>query len=380
MPFTAALSQHPDVRQAAGEVIGELLERMGADVDLAALFVTADHADALPEVAGAVRTLLRPGTLIGAAASSVVGGAREIEEGPAVVLWAGRLRGPVHPVRLEAVSGPEGWTFTGLSAIPGSHRDDTRHVVLVADPFSFPADAFVEMVGTGMPAWRVIGGLASAATRPGGNRLVLDGGLYTDGAVGVALSTDSPADIVVSQGCRPVGEPMVVTKAERNVVLELAGKPALERLAQLVKGFDDDERSLARRGLHLGWVIDEHKERFERGDFLIRNVLGGNEELGAIVVGDRIDVGTTVQFQVRDASSADEDLRHLLAGREASGALLFTCTGRGSRLFGRPDHDAELVDGLAAGGTAGMFCAGEIGPVGGRSYLHGFTASVLLLS
>jgi small ligand-binding sensory domain FIST len=276
------------------------------------------------------------------------------------------------------VSGPEGWTFTGLGAVPGDHRDETRHVVVLADPFSFPADAFVELVGAGMPAWKVIGGLASAADHPGANRLLLDGAIYDDGAVGVALDPDVTATTLVSQGCRPVGEPMIVTRAERNVVFELAGKPALDRLGELVATLTPDERALAQRGLHLGWVIDEHKDRFERGDFLIRNLIGGNRDAGALVVGARMEVGSTVQFQLRDSASADEDLRHLLAGRAAAGALVFTCTGRGRRLFGRPNHDAELIDALAGGATAGMFCAGELGPVGERSFVHGFTASVLL--
>jgi small ligand-binding sensory domain FIST len=369
--YAAAVSQHPDIRQASGEVIGEIIERLGPEPDLALVFVTAGHVDDIADVGDAVTTLLRPGVLLGAAAVSVVGGDREIEDGPGLVLWAGNLAGAAHPIRLEAVSGPEGWAFTGLGALPA---DEAGTVVVLADPFTFPAEAFVQIAGDR----RVIGGMASAADRPGANRLLLDGAVYPDGAVGVALGPDVAATTLVSQGCRPIGEPMIVTRAERNVVFELAGKPALERLGELVAALSPDERTLARRGLHLGWVIDEHKERFERGDFLIRNLVGGNRDAGAIVVGDRVDVGSTVQFQLRDSASADEDLRHLLAGRTASGALVFTCTGRGRRLFGRPHHDAELIDALAGGATAGMFCAGELGPVGDRSFVHGFTASVLL--
>jgi small ligand-binding sensory domain FIST len=378
MRFASAISEHPDVRQAAGEVVGELLERVGAQPELAVLFVTAAHRDAMADVADVVRRLLAPGTLVGAAASSVVGGDREVEEAPAVVLWAGRLGTAVTPIHLDSVRAPEGTVFTGLT--PAFDAEPGSHLVLLVDPFSFPADDFVDMAADRLPNLRVIGGLASAANGPGGNRLVLDDEIHTEGAVGVLLPPGSGATTVVSQGCRPIGSPMVVTKAEHRVVLELAGKPALERLAELVGGMTDSERDLARRGLHVGWVIDEHKDRFERGDFLIRNLLGGNKEAGALVVGGPVEVGATVQFQVRDAATADEDLRQLLAGREADGALLFTCTGRGSHLFGRAGHDAELVDGLTAGGaTAGMFCAGEVGPVGARSFVHGFTASVLLL-
>ena len=379
MTFAAAISEHPDVGQAAGEVLGELLERIGSEPDLAVVFLTAPHRDAMADVAQAVRRLLRPVTLIGAAASSVVGGDREVEETSALVVWAARLGARPTPVRLDAVSGPEGWAFAGLPPSTGGDGP-VEHLVLLADPFSFPADPFVELAAERFPALRVIGGLASAASGPGENRLVLDGEIHTDGAVGVLLPDGSGASTVVSQGCRPVGTPMVVTRAEQRIVFELAGKPALERLADLVGGMSEHERVLARRGLHVGWVIDEHKEHFEQGDFLIRNLLGGNKEAGAIVVSGPVEIGATVQFQLRDAASADDDLRHLLAGRQASGALVFTCTGRGSHLFGRAGHDAELVDALTGGATAGMFCAGEVGPVGVRSFVHGFTASVLLFT
>jgi small ligand-binding sensory domain FIST len=184
---------------------------------------------------------------------------------------------------------------------------------------------------------------------------------------------------VVSQGCRPIGDPMVVTKSERNIVYELAGRPALERLVGLLESLDPDERRLAQQGIHLGRVIDERRTDYGRGDFLIRNVIGGDRQIGAIAVGDEVEVGATVQFQVRDADSADEDLRAMLATCASRAALVFTCNGRGSHLFGRPDHDATVIhEAVDRGATAGMFCAGELGPVGGRSFLHGFTASVLL--
>jgi small ligand-binding sensory domain FIST len=172
---------------------------------------------------------------------------------------------------------------------------------------------------------------------------------------------------------------MTVTRAEGQVVYELAGRPALERLVELLGALSEEDRALAQQGIHLGHVIDEHKLEFERGDFLVRNVLGGDREAGAIAVGGDVELGATVQFQVRDAASADEDLVELMSGQHAAGALVFTCNGRGMRLFGAPDHDAEVINAHVDGGaTAGMFCAGELGPVGSRSFLHGFTASVLL--
>ncbi|OWY63248.1 hypothetical protein B7486_54135, partial [cyanobacterium TDX16] len=249
------------------------------------------------------------------------------------------------------------------------------------DPFSFPVDQVVDQLAGGRPDLRVVGGLASGARGPGGNRLVLDGGVHEDGAVGLLLDPSVPVRTVVSQGCRPIGTPMIVTRSERNVIYELAGRPALDRVMEVIDQLDPDDRALAQQGLHLGRVIDERKVDFERGDFLVRNVLGADRSNGAVAVGDEVEVGATVQLQVRDALSADEDLRHLLAevAGPPDGTLVFTCNGRGTHLFGEPHHDAGLVDDAFGGvPTAGMFCAGELGPVGGRTFVHGFTASLVL--
>jgi small ligand-binding sensory domain FIST len=254
-------------------------------------------------------------------------------------------------------------------------------MLVLGDAFSFPAEAFLarmEREHAGLP---VIGGMAMAGRFEGDNRLVLNERVVRHGAVGVVLGPGVEVATVVSQGCRPIGSPLAVTRAEANVVYELAGRPALERLGEAAESMPEEERVLLNDGVHLGRVIDEQKDDFDRGDFLIRNVMGGDPNTGAIAVGDQIQIGATTQFQVRDAASADEDLRQLITGRRADAALLFTCNGRGKRLFGQPDHDATVLsESLPGAPLAGMFCAGELGPVGHRNFLHGFTASVLLLS
>ncbi len=178
---------------------------------------------------------------------------------------------------------------------------------------------------------------------------------------------------------RPVGEPLVVTKATGSMIDEIAGVPALDRLLAQADAATADDRSRMARGLHLGVVLDERKDAFERGDFLIRSVLGADRSTGAVAVGAHVEVGSTVQFQVRDADTADEDLRVQLADAEGAGALVFTCTGRGTQLFDEAHHDATVVsEQLEHAAVAGMFCAGEIGPVGGHPFVHAMTASVLL--
>jgi small ligand-binding sensory domain FIST len=357
--FAAAVSEHPLTATAVGEVAGEVLERLGGtQPDLAFLFVTQPHAGALEDAAGAVRSILSPGVLLGCAAVAVVGPGVEVEDRPGVSLWAGCVGGPVAPF-VDGVPPP----FQPVA------------LLLVGDPFSFDAEAF--LAEAGVP---VYGGMASAARGPGGNRLVLDGTVSTSGAVGAWLGPGVRVRSIVSQGCRPIGSPYVVTRAERNVIYELGGTPPMQRLLDMARTqLPEEDVRLVNQGLHLGVVVDERKAEFGPGDFLVRNVLGADPENGAIAVGDLVEVGRTVQYHVRDAHSADEELRRLLGGEEAAGALLFTCNGRGRRLFGEPNHDAGVLhDALDGAPAAGFFAAGELGPVAGRNALHGFTASIAL--
>ena len=382
--FAAGLSEHPDAAMAVGEAVGQVIEGLAdsgseppAPPDLALLFVTPHHLGAVGDIAAAVREALRPRTLLGCAAIAIVGGSREVEQAPAVSLWAGRT-GPVTPFHLQMSATPDGQSFTGW---PDDIPDDASALLLLADPFTLPADELLQRMANDRPGLPVVGGLASAAQQPGGNKMVIDDRIVSQGAVGAFLGSGVQAATVVSQGCRPVGNPFVVTRAERNVVFELAGRPALDRLQEVAGSLSEDDRELMAELVQLGRVIDENKTEFGRGDFLVRSVIGADPESGALAVGDLVEVGSTAQFQVRDARSADEDLRHLVSGKSADGALLFTCNGRGIRLFGTPDHDAGVLSETLAGvPVAGMFCAGELGPIGGRNFLHGFTASVVLLS
>ena len=364
MQYAVALSEHPNPGMAIGEVVGQVLDRVGPGPDLAVLFIAGHHIDSARQSGQVILSTLGVRTLVGATAVSVLAHRQEVEESPAVVLWAGHT-GPCRPLRLEADSSP----FPDVE--PGSS------VVILADPFSYDPAVLLSAVP---PRVEVVGGFASASSQPGGNRLLLDDAVYEDGAVAVALPPGLGARPLVSQGCRPVGEPFTVTEAKDNLLIGLGGRPAVERLRDLVSAADERTRSLIGRGLHIGLVVDEQREAFKLGDFLIRAVLGVDPSRGWVAVGDRVPVGTTVQFQVRDAATASAELRTLVQPLRADSALVFTCNGRGTNLFGRSGHDAEhLSDGLATTAVAGMFCAGEIGPVGSRHFLHGFTASSLLL-
>ena len=373
MPFAAALSEHPVTAHAIGEVTGQVLDVLGdgGPPDLALLFATRHHAPELADAADAVRTLLRPATLAGCTASAVLANGHATEDSAAITLWAGRFG----PVSGASVPGPE-------LVLPEPGFEPSA-VLLLADPFSFPAQPALDAIGARWPGVPVVGGLASAANAPGGNRLVLDGTRLASGAVVVLLGPGVEVAPVLSQGCRPIGRPFTGTAAEGQAVHELGGRPAMERLQQLV----DDELSeeevaiVNGGGLHVGRVIDERQVDPGRGDFLVGGVLGANRTEGWIAVAEPFSVGETLQFHLRDADSADDDLRALLTtAPPADSALVFTCTGRGRSLFGTPDHDAEVLDDYKGPlPAAGMFCAGEFGAVGGRSFVHAFTASIALL-
>jgi len=259
---------------------------------------------------------------------------------------------------------------------------------LIADPFTFAVDLMLRHLNESSPGTLVTGGLASGGSSPGETRLFLDRDVFDSGAVGVRIDAGVEAITLVSQGCRPIGESYTVTRGDQNVIHELAGKPPMEIVRDLYLRADPKEQRLMQQGLHIGRVIDEYKSEFDRGDFLIRAVVGADAETGAIAIGDRVTTGETVQFHVRDAPSAHEDLdaalaraREVLGGRSPAGALLFTCNGRGSRLFPAAGHDASMIaEQLGSPPLAGFFCAGEIGPVGGKNFLHGFTASMVLFA
>jgi small ligand-binding sensory domain FIST len=377
--YAAALSEHPVPAHAVGEVAGEVIEALGGeDPDLVVCFASPHFVGALDDVSFALANLLSPRVAIGASAIAVVGGPHEVEHGPALSVFAASLPdAELTPVSLQVGRGPDGWTVAGLPD-PG---DGPATLLLLADPFTFPVDGFLRRFEELAPEVQVVGGAASAARGPGGNRLVLDGDVQQQGAVGV-LARGVSVRTVVSQGCRPVGMPLTVTRAEGNVLAQLAGEDALVRLQEAAAEASDEDRLLMGMGLHLGIVVDEHQLDFEPGDFLVRPVTGADPSTGSLTVGDVVEVGQTVQFHVRDADAADDDLRALLAGvdpDEARGALLFSCNGRGERFFGEPSHDAGALDQLLGPlPVAGMFCAGEIGPVGSRSFFHAFTASLAL--
>ncbi|MCA9311865.1 MAG: FIST C-terminal domain-containing protein [Phycisphaerales bacterium] len=390
----SAISQHVDPIMAAEAVCEEIAATGLEDIDLAVMFVSGSHVKDMEEMAALIRTQINPGTLIGVSAIAVAGTHVEVENQPAISLFAASLPGTsIHTFRYQDLPHAEEGDAVGLHRLADAlgARDDLRAVFFFADPFSVPAasviDAMSHALETALPDRDIpiIGGIASVSPTPGSNVLILNEDVMRVGAVGVSIRGDITVDTLVSQGCKPVSQPWVVTAAQRNIIKTLGGRRAIDVLHETVSSLEGEDREILKQGLFLGRVINEYKDRFGRGDFLIRAVLGVDQRSGHLAVGDMVRVGQTIQFHLRDAQTASEDLKLLLQAQKlrepAIGGLLFTCNGRGVGLFGEPDHDAAVLDAVVAGGaTAGMFCAGELGPVGGHSFLHGYTASMILFT
>jgi small ligand-binding sensory domain FIST len=383
--FAAALSKTGDTEAAARDLADNILEQLaGKPIDLACVFFSSHHAVRAEVLASMLSESLRPRLLIGCSGEGVISGSEELETAPAVTLWAAALPGVgLDPFRSSFSQTQDQFQLAGWPS-PGV---DKAPFLLIVDPYTTPVQEVLGLFEDRYPGAQIIGGLAGGGHEAGMNRLIFDDQVFDGGLVSVRLS--GPIDVrpIISQGCRLIGNRFVVTKSEGNLIHELGGVPALERLQTVFESLGEEDRSRAHRALHLGIVIDEHRDRFERGDFLIRNLLGADQTTGAIAVGEVVQEGQTVQFHVRDAESASEDLNMLLAADRAAhphrplGALVFSCCGRGRGLFGRPNHDAgAAAERLGSIPLAGFFAQGEIGPVGNRNFLHGYTASIALFA
>jgi small ligand-binding sensory domain FIST len=380
-------SESFDTVAGAAEAADRARAGLDAACDLAFVFASGHHLGMAKWLLSEVHERLEPRALVGCGAGGTVAGGHELEDTPGIVVWGASLpEAELETMHLTAERDAEGFRLLGLPESLAATADDSagaadESVIALCDPFSFPPEELLAALERSRPHVPVLGGLASASFA-GGAVLLQDGEVHTDGAVAVRTRGIEVVPCV-SQGAGPVGPEMTITSAEANMIAELAGKPAMERLGEVIAALPEQERELASSGVLIGVVIDENRPEYDRGDFLVRPIIGADRESGAIAIGEQVRIGQTVRLQVRDAASADEDLRaalraqsQALGSQGAAGALLFTCNGRGSHMFEVPDHDASAIEDSLGAPTAGFFCAGELGPVGGRNFLHGFTATM----
>jgi small ligand-binding sensory domain FIST len=374
----AAISTLPDALEGSVEAAGAAASALGGtDPDLALVFATGSHLAAPEATLDGVRTVIEPGTMIGCGAGGVLGAGRELESGTAVAVWLASFDEPGAVTPFHATLTDNG-VVEGLPGLEGASG-----AIMLSDPYSFPTDAvLVELAGLA-PTTPVLGGLSSARTPEGAGALFCGERVCEEGAVGVRLDGIEILPCV-SQGAAPLGREATITAADGNMIHELAGRPALETIERIIAELSPRERALVAGGLLIGIVIDSGKPEYEQGDFLVRGVIGADPDTGQLMVGATVREGQVIRLHARDARSADEDLRRALRlqveameGSGPAGAVVFSCNGRGTAMFGAIDHDAALVQRELFGApAAGFFAAGEIGPVGGRSFLHGFTATV----
>lgn len=387
MKFAVAMALRPAQPETADELARSIRAQLGtASVDLCVLFASAHFEDEIEVLAEKLHDLLSPRAFAGCTAEAVIAGEHEFERQPGLVLWAGSLPGA--QCRSFHFSHEDSKRLDSAAAViehVGVSPDDEPSFLLIGDPFTIYPPEFLERLALAYPGRPAVGGMASAADKPKQNALIFDGQVLRHGLVGIALTGDVRMHPIVSQGCRPIGRHLVVTRADKNVIFSLGGKPTMDALHEVLQELPQHDRKLLDHGLLVGCVVNEYQQNFSRGDFLIRNPVGIDPDTRALAISDFVRTGQTVQFHVRDGQSADEDLALLLERAAAAirprAALLFTCNGRGMSLFNYRHHDARAVtDAFAAPPLAGLFCAGEIGPVGARNYLHGFTAAVALFT
>ncbi len=400
MKWSSALSEEPDLSRAGSVASDQIAEAFsGESPDLIIAFVSQHHARSYEALSEQLRERFPRSLLIGCSARSVLGGDSELEERPGLALSAAQLPNvSLHPFHvaaddLEAGIAPERWDEI-IGVLPGS---DPRFILL-GDPFT-ASERFLQALDARFPSSVKIGGLASGGEAPEANALYLGDEIHRSGFIGLALCGNIALDTIVAQGCRPVGNPMFVTRCRGNVLHEVDGRPPTEVLNELYEAAGQRERALFRSSLFLGIEMRSSQMEYRRGDFLIRNLIGGDPDSGSLSVATPLEVTQVVQFHLRDAMTAAEDLEDHLAsysdeldqrderpgardGEPGShGALLFSCLGRGSNLYGVANHDSRLFHRrLGEIPLSGFFCNGEIGPVQAQTFLHGYTSAFGIFS
>jgi small ligand-binding sensory domain FIST len=369
------------------ETAAQLLRELDAPPSFALVFITPDYADRATEVLELIRVYGHVTTVVGCSGLGLVGPGREMEEGSGFSLMLVSLPGgkatavPFDQDMVEASHGPQFWREK-----MGRKPADVRAWLVFLNPFTLNLEPWLKQWNQAFPQVPVFGSVAGGIEGDPEAWVLCNEGVVS-GGVALALEGDFAVTAVVSQGCKPIGEPLTVTQAERNVLLTLGSRPAYEVLSDVYKELSDTEREQARGHLFAGLAVSEYLDEYKRGDFLVRNIIGADPKSGAVAINALPRVGQTLQYQLRDSRMASEELRRLLREQAAIlpeppfASLLCTCHGRGQGLFGRAHHDAGLLNDYFPGlPTAGVFSKCQIGPVGDRSFAHGYTAAIALLA
>jgi small ligand-binding sensory domain FIST len=386
MKWATSISTLTTVEACIEEVTRTLQKKLGTrPAHLSLLFVSPHFRKDYAKIPQRLRAKMDPGLLIGCSGGGIIGGGQEVEHRPAISMTTAYLPGvDIRPIYTDTANmpdqdrGPSAWReWIGVDA------GKSPSFIFLADPFSFHGEEFLAGMDFAYPTAAKVGGLASGANAQGGNTLYLGDKVYDKGCVGFALTGNIQLDTIVAQGCRPIGQPMKITKCRETLLQELEGTPPIRILEELVETLNDYDRQLLQTSLFLGLEMNPFEDHPKQGDFLIRNLIGADRSSGALAIGAHLREGMLVQFHLRDKIMSAEDLELLLTRYRAGntpddiqGALLFSCLGRGEHLYGKPNHDSDLFKNkLGEIPLGGFFCNGEIGPVGKTTFLHGYTSS-----
>lgn len=366
----------------------ELRQRLKApEVSLGLVFLAPRFFPDAKQILDILRVHAETPLLAGCSSQGLIAEAEEMEENAGMTLGLYHLPGAdlkgfhFSQEQVEEANGPGYWRLeTGLEP------EMTNGWLAFIDPFHLDSETWLRTWNEAYAPLPVLGGLASGGFNEQSTQVYLNGDVFEEGGVAISIGGEVKPVGVISQGCTPIGETWTLTKVEQNIIHEIGNRPAYEVLAETFGRLSPEEQQTARGNLFIGLVVNEYLEEFHRGDFLIRNLLGADARSGSIAVGALPRSGQTVQFQRRSADAANEDMSELLGRARNSlsntpiyGACLCSCNGRGKNLFGAPNHDAGLVQQvLGPFGLTGFFCNGEIGPVGQKNFLHGYTASLAL--
>ena len=396
MRFSSGISRHPQTAQAVAEAAQAALPGLdGAEPDLVLLFATPHHSAQFQELPLTIASHFPRALLLGCSGGGVVGQATEVEHSAGISLTLASLPGvDLRPFHIEDgdVPLPEraATVWRQRLGLPlrfaGAALEQPTPVVVLPEPFSVRIERLLRSLDAAFPDSVKVGGAASGGSRPGSHALWLGPRLFKNGAVGVALRGAIALDAVVAQGCKPVGAPMLVTRSQGNVILEVDGKSPLEALKAMAADLSPDDLELARRAVLVGIEMEPDRVDYGHGDFLVRQIAEVDHTTGSMSLSSQVQPWQVVQFHVRDGRTSAADLRRMLERYRAQqtegspqGALLFSCLGRGEGLYGKPNHDSQLIEALLPGvPLGGFFCNGEIGKAGKTTALHGFTASIAL--
>ena len=388
MKWSSAVSDSPSLPDAVSQCVDDIKTDLGErSPDLIVLFVSSHHAEeeGYAKIPALVRRHFGEGLLLGCSARGVIGAGREVEQRPGLAMTAAHLPDvKVLPFYVDEGDlpdkdpAPETW-----EVLANTRAASEPTFILLSDPFSVDTNDLLSGLDYAFPGCTKVGGLASGSRQSHGNTLYLREHVYRSGCVGVSLQGRVAVDTLVAQACRPVGEPMRVTACDDKALLKVDGRKPLEVLGTLFDDSTGRDRELVGSSLKIGIAMDPVKEAAKLGDFLIRNIIGVDFELGALAVSDTLREGMTVQFHIRDAETSAQEVEDALSIYahehtidEDSGALLFSSLGRGSNLYSRPDHDTDMFRReIGPMPLTGFFCDGEIGPAGGSTSLHAYTSS-----